>query len=176
MINHLFVKLTKPSSVFIGEGDWKIADDFEIDGIPVDGNDTPWCAFGDLLIDRSDRRWVGMSFILDDSSYVPRMLKILEFLDPACIECFESSRNREEKVDRIDITWANARDRECVIAQLLCGQWFWWYATEGDWGICKPVVAFGINVVCDVLEEFNLVFPTDLKFGANLRVRSSPPG
>jgi hypothetical protein len=178
-VDTLIIKLSKPGSLFLHEGEWEIVGDLVIDGISVDENDTPWGAMGDLLVDRADSSLVGISFVIDPPSYSNQVRDIVSRLDRSCIKHVASAHTaqrgiiakRVSAVDRVDITWARARDPALVVAQLMCGQWFWCYSKAGDWGICPPVVAFEITEVGDILRDFGLRVPSQLTFDASLSVR-----
>src|SRR6266849_4135222 len=78
----LIVSLQPPAEVFVESSRWDINADFRIRGIPVDGNDTPWLSFADLLIDLEDRRLVGLTFQIDKPEYWEPMRQVARWLDP----------------------------------------------------------------------------------------------
>jgi hypothetical protein len=77
----LFISLRPPVGVYLSTMDWELGGQVRIRGLPVDGNDTPWCSFADLLIDEEDRRLVGLTFKTDEQEYWGPMQKIAQRLD-----------------------------------------------------------------------------------------------
>lgn len=161
-----------------------MGEDFEIDGISVDGNDTPWVALGDLIINESSNEWIGMSFVIYDKNYYAPMKEVVKKLNKYSIVYVESfDLPQEELFDRINIFWSKYEHFIYMNAQLVCGQWFWWYkenSGEGDSIICNSItcnniIAFSITDIKETANQFNLNFPQEFKFDTNLEVRTYPP-
>jgi hypothetical protein len=166
----LMLSLQPPAKVFISGSRWEIAANFYVDGMLVDGNDTPWVSLADLLVDPEARTLVGLSFLIDNQAFRYPMREISEWLDRrvtryndvstvALAEVYGESPGGEH---RFEITWSRGDRIRVEIAQLCCGQWFWWYAREGDWGICKPIIAFGLTDIDDILNTHALDFAEPL--------------
>lgn len=168
----LIISLQAPAEVFVESSSWDITAHFRIRGIPVDGNDTPWLSFADLLIDLQDRRLVGLTFQIDKPEYWEPMQQVARRLDPKVAHYNDISTAAAQqaypgeagKAHRFEITWATATHLGFELAQLNCGQWFWWYAMEGDWGISRPLIALGITDLDEVLNDHSLSFPESLVF------------
>lgn len=168
----LFMTLQAPVGLFLGRSDWDISGQVRIQGIPVEGNDTPWLSFADLLIDVQDRRLVGLTFQIDKPEYWGPMQEAARRLDPRVVHYNDISTAAAQqlypgeagKAHRFEITWATATHPRFELAQLNCGQWFWWYALEGDWGTSRPLVALGITDLDEVLDDHSLSFPETLSF------------
>ena len=168
----LFMTLQTPVGVFLGSSDWDIDGQVRIRDMPVEGNDTPWLSFADLLVDLQDRRLVGLTFQIDRPEYWQPMRELAQRLDPRVVHYNDISTTAARQLypgeagraHRFEITWAAATRLGFELAQLNCGQWFWWYATEGDWGLSRPVVALGITDLDEVLKDHSLSFPDTLPF------------
>jgi hypothetical protein len=163
---YVFLSLTAPAEVALGESDWTIDGQVLIRGMPAEANDTPWVSFPDLLIDEVDRTFVGLTFEIDRDYRVP-MQRIAQLLNPQVVRyndlCHAQDRrvyhDDQDPAHRLEITWIRPRRQGFELAQLLCGQWFWWYSIEGNWGICPPILALSITDIDEILDSFALRFP-----------------
>jgi hypothetical protein len=173
----LFLSLTVPAAIHVGESEWDLNRQLRIEGTDVDGNDTPWCALADLLVDRTTRVFLGVTFGVEEHAF-ERARRIAQSLNPEVVRYDDVSTEVSKEryrgwgdTQRFEIAWTPARDLRCEGAQLLCGQWFWWYAlTKGqiDWN--RPI-AFGISDIDDILRDHNLTFP-DVSHLPALKVES----
>jgi hypothetical protein len=144
----------------------------KINGTPVEGNDTPWVTLPDLLIDLEDRRFVGLTFQLARPQFWSAMKAISAKLDPRVLryneittpEAIQMYPGESGKAHRLEVTWATAERLGCEWASLTCGQWFWWYAKTGSWGISPPIVGLGLTDIDMILDGHELVFPAYLGF------------
>jgi hypothetical protein len=170
---YIFISLLPPSKVSLGTTPWNITGQVYVDHRPVEGNDTPWLSFADLLIDEANRQFVGLTFQVDNPSFWRPMRQISERLDHRVVRYNDISTPDAQRMypreagiaHRFEITWASASSLGFELAQLCCGQWFWWYAKDGSWGISPPIVALGITHIDEILNEHNLTFPSKLEFG-----------
>jgi hypothetical protein len=166
----LFLSLQPPARVHLGFSRWNVDGEVRIQGIPVEGNDTPWCTFPDLLIDRDGQVFLGLTFQITDPEYWKPMQQIAQRLDARVVRYNDLSTADSQqmypgeagKAHRFEIAWAPARRLGAEAASLCCGQWFWWYAMQGSWGISPPIIALGITDVDAILDAHNLQFPGKL--------------
>lgn len=182
MVQHphtLILSLRRPASLFVCEEE-PDAGDVQIDGVSVDANDTPWAAtVADLLIDKDARSFVGLTFQINSDAGWQPLKQLCERLDPTVTHYNEIAAPQDQLVypgesgtsHRFEITWAKAQCPAIEWAQLLCGQWYWLYAPEGDWGISKPVVALQLDHVDEILDEHELSFPMTQLPPLNVRWR-----
>jgi hypothetical protein len=170
---HLFLSLDVPAKFYLGLADWSIGGQVYLQNILVEGNDTPWAStVADLLVDRETDEFVGMAFAIDDQEYWQSMKDIAKRLDPKVVRYNDIATPESRRIytghvgtlPRFEITWSSARSLECEAAQLCCGQWFWWYAKEGSWGVSPPIIALGITDIDEILDAHNLKFPTHTDF------------
>jgi hypothetical protein len=169
---YLFLSLQPPAEVLLGTAEWNIKDQIRIRGILVEGNDTPWGSFADLLVDLENRCLVGLTYQIDNRQYWRPMQEVAERLNPDVVHYNDISSASAQgmypgeagKAHRFEIVWSPARRLGVEIAQLMCGQWFWCYATEGNWGISPPLLALGITDIDDILKDHDLTFPGKLSF------------
>ena len=168
----LILALQSPPEVCVGYSEWDLRGDFRIREVPVDGNDTPWGVFADLLIDQEDRSFVGLTFEIWNPKYWAPMQEIAKRLDSRVVHYNDLSTADAQRIyveeagrsQRFEITWAPARSWGYELAQLCCGQWFWWYAKKGSWGVSAPIVALGVSDIPDLLRAHKLTFPRHLEF------------
>lgn len=161
----LYLSLVAPAAIRVEESDWNLSKPLTIAGIEVAGNDTPWCGLADLLIDRSTRAFVGVTFSVQQYD-VDRVKQLTDRLDRNVVhfEDITMPSFREKYRDwgdayRFEIRWASGLDLACEGAQLICGQWFWWYPlVDGEIRWERPV-AYGISDVQAILQEHKLTFP-----------------
>lgn len=169
---YLFLTLQRPAKIHLGASDWDITGQVRLQGVPVEGNDTPWLALADLLVDRQGGYFVGLTFAIDDQQDWKSMKMMAEELDPAVVHYNEIStpeahrmyEGEAGKTNRFEITWARARTVGFEPAQLCCGQWFWWYDKQ-DWTQRSfSVVALGLSGIDEILTDHKLKFPQRLEF------------
>ena len=171
-IKYLFLSLDQPAKLNLGMSEWDMESQVFIQGLPVEGNDTPWLSFADLLVDRDEANFVGLTFLIDNEVFWEPMRLLAQSLDPEVIRYNDISTSDAKsmypgeagKYRRFEITWAPARTLECEIAQLCCGQWFWWYSKIGSSSLSTHLIALGITDIDDLIAEHNLKFPKNLDF------------
>lgn len=169
----LYLSLQVPAAIHLDESDWNLTKRCEIAGVNVEGGDSPWVGMADLLIDSTTRKFVGLTYQIVDRGEQEQANRIAQRLNPEVVHFDDLSTKVSQQryageareAQRFEISWAPARDLRFELAQLFCGQFFWWYALEGDWGIpmygvaTKPIVAIGVSGVDDILSDHNLTFP-----------------
>jgi len=168
----LFLSLQVPAKIHVGFSHWNVDGEVRIQALPVEGNDTPWCALPDLLIDCNKHVFVGLTFPITDPSYWKPMEQIAQRLDSKVVRYNDLSTPDSQHLypgeagstHRFEITWASAPHLGVEAASLCCGQWFWWYAMQGSWGISPPVIAMGITDIDEILDDYDLQFPGTLDF------------
>lgn len=168
----LLMSLQAPARIHLDSSRWDMSKQVRINGIAVDGNDTPGCSLPDLLVDKDNGLFVGLTFDISDPNYWAPMREISRRLDPRVVRYNDISTAAAQemypdeagKLHRIEILWADAHRLGCELAQLCSGGWFWWYAMEGNWGISPPVVALGLTDIEWILDEHGLSFPQSVDF------------
>lgn len=171
-VKTLLISLEFPAEVYVSSSRWDPTAEFRIRGIPVDGNDTPWLSFADLLIDLDRRLFVGVTFQIDRVEYFRPMKELADRLDPRVVRYNDLSSisaqtmypGESGRAHRFEITWTIASNLAYRLGQLNCGQWFWWYARNGNRPLLWPVIAFGMTDIDDILAAHDLSFPDTLDF------------
>lgn len=137
-----------------------------IAGERVDGNDTPWPAMADLLVDRVARELIGFTFCVPFDEEAVRRLssrldpRVVRFNDMSTSELRRPYNGSNEHW--FEIVWKRTHNVQMEFAQLMNGQYWWWYALHGDWKVSKPIVAISFRHVGDILADHGLSFPSDL--------------
>ena len=166
------VSLQRPACVYVSTTN---VDFVKIDGFKgetVELNDSPWIStVADLVVDPSTSSLLGLSF---DCSFSRKDFtlaeEVVKRLDPqvVCLKDRYFRNNRElpglapgvTREQKCEITWASSHQTESESAQLMNGQWWWFYSNKSRWPGTKPVVAFGINDVDEILDDHGLTFAT----------------
>lgn len=191
--NAIILSLQSPPRLWQSKSDWDLEKQFWLGGVAVEGNDTPFVALADVLIDVERRWFVGLTWRIADPLYWDPMRKLAGRLDPRVVHYNDRSTPRDRLLYQddstmahwLEIRWTPTEHLGVECAQLCCGQWFWWYAVEdsssrqnwtpaptipggpimpGSWGISPPVIAFGLLDIPDILLGLDLTFPDVLDF------------
>jgi hypothetical protein len=161
----LFLSLQAPAAIRVDGLDWDLNKPLSIRGVKVEGNDTPWCALADLLMDRSERTFVGVTFSVDsfDAERVQRIAGRLDhrvvYYETISMPSFRERYRDWGDTQRFEIRWGLGQDLVCEGAQLVCGQWFWWYASVDGKIQWERPIAFSISDMHNILRQHNMTFP-----------------
>lgn len=161
----LLLSLNAPAAIRVDESDLDLSKPLTIAGVGVEGTDAPWPTLADVLVDRSERTFVGVTFAVE-SYDAHRAERLADRLDHTVVSYATSSvpsfheRYRDwGDAQRLEIRWGLGRHVVCEGAQLPCGQWFWWYAAvDGEIQWERPI-AFSISDVQDILRKHHVGFP-----------------
>ena len=192
--NVMVLSLQTPASLYLGVARWDMTADFKIAGLPVEGDDTPFVALADILVDADRGCFAGLTWPIFDPAYRDPMRQIARRLDPRVVhyndlsdpDATRSYPTPKGSAHWLEICWSPSKNLTYECAQLCNGQWFWWYETEGDvvamppdsraeddrpgyfmpgtWGASPPLIALGISHVSDILNDHHLTFPVGLDF------------
>lgn len=141
-----------------------------IAGSRVAGNDTPWCALADLLIDSTTRELVGLTYYVAYEWDRAPAKCLSTRLDPQVVRYNDMSTSELRRPypgitgeeHWFEVMWKPTKNVQMELAQLMCGQWFWWYALEGEWETSRPVIALSLSDVDWTVTNHNLTFPAQI--------------
>lgn len=166
----IVVSLQRPAGVYVSTANVDFVKIDRFNGETVELNDSPWVStVADLVVDRSTNSLLGLSFYCDvlPKDYTLAQ-EVAKRLDPqvVCLKDRFLLNGRELKrvlpgtspTHMLEITWAPANRSESESAQLMNGQWWWFYSNKGRWPGTKPVVAFGIGDLDEILDAHGLTF------------------
>jgi len=162
----MFMGLQSPA-IYLGATDWEMNKHVFINGEKVEGNDTPWNAVvADLLIDQNERKLVGVTFAIRKPDFCEPMRRIANRLDRRVVRYNDLQQDSEKRLyqaagdaPHIEIYWSTARQPGFELAQILCGQWFWWYAATRTENSESSVIAFGVADLDELLSDHRLILP-----------------
>lgn len=178
--NNLIISLRSPTKIFLGSN--MMGHNLLIDSVAVCSNFPPWPSGADILYNSESRIFVGVTYqVPEDHRQLIKALcarlndEVVRYNDFSAKESLKPYAHEHEDIHFLEIVWTPWHNAdEFALAQFCEDSWYYL-----DRGIARkfafaldkpeldkipPIIAFGLDDLDEILDEYKLVLPDEFPF------------